>query len=259
MSPTPARRSRARRLPRLAASVLALALAASGGALLLDAAAYAATGSSLLLGRLNSADAPTVVRTTAAGPALRLLTATTAAPPFTTNATGRVAHLDADKVDGLDAAAIVGRARTDVDATRLGGRTPAELVASVPVPRFEMVRTSSAQTANPGYSPGVLSGPGATPGTYVVRGTVTIPCGSGGPGGFVLDVLRVQSATDMAPIVGGQVVPASSCGSPLPVSARIAMTSTSRLLVRVLDVDAGQLVAAPLSIRLEGVPATSRL
>lgn len=247
------------RLRRALTGGVALLLAAGGGALLLDGAAYAATGSSVLLGRLNAADAPTVVRTTAAGPALRLLTATTAAPPFTTNATGRVAHLDADKVDGLDAGGIVARARTDVDAARLGGRTSAELLAAVPVPRFDMVRSSVAQSANPGYSPGVLSAAGATPGSYIVRGTVTIPCGAGGPGGYVVDVLRVQSAIDVAPLLDGLVVPAASCGSAVPVAARTSMTSTSRLLVRVLDVDAGQLVTAPLSIRLEGVPAASRL
>ena len=77
------------------------ALAVVGAATLLivgfDTLTYASTGSSLLLGRINTANRTTTITNTGSGAALRLVTSTTAAAPFTTNARGRVPNLYADK------------------------------------------------------------------------------------------------------------------------------------------------------------------
>ena len=91
-----------------AATIAAAALLTLG----IDASTYAATGDSLLLGQVNRADRPTVIERTDAGPALRLRTRSTTAAPFMTNATGRVARLNADRIDGKHAAALVTRAIT---------------------------------------------------------------------------------------------------------------------------------------------------
>jgi len=61
----------------------------------------AATGNALLLGKSNSADNITAVTRTTAGSALKLQTTSTS-PPLTVNGKGKVANLNADKVDGLD-------------------------------------------------------------------------------------------------------------------------------------------------------------
>ena len=67
---------------------------------------YAATGHSLVLGKVNKANRATVVKRTTDGPALALVTKPTAAP-FTVSSGAKVANLNADTVDGLDASALV--------------------------------------------------------------------------------------------------------------------------------------------------------
>jgi len=77
-----------------------------------DYATYAATGSSLLMGRTNSASKVTIIKNTGAGSAVSLLTKSAASAPFTTNAKGRVVNLNADKVDGLTASQILTASHT---------------------------------------------------------------------------------------------------------------------------------------------------
>ncbi|HET8602601.1 MAG TPA: hypothetical protein VFM09_01620 [Marmoricola sp.] len=71
-----------------------------------DYVGYAATGSSFILGHSNSANKITGLARTTTGPALNLHTSTTSSAPFTTNAHGKVANLNADRLDGLDGAAL---------------------------------------------------------------------------------------------------------------------------------------------------------
>lgn len=71
-----------------------------------DYAAFAATGKSLILGRVNKASKPTTVARTTSGPALQLLTTSSAAPPLAVNGRGKVANLNADSLDGYDASAL---------------------------------------------------------------------------------------------------------------------------------------------------------
>lgn len=93
--------SRTRFLPLLIATLLLV-----GG---LNLAAYAANGHPLLLGRANQATGTTTVRNTGRGPALRLTTRH-GAPPLAVSSGKRVARLNADRVDGLQGAALGARA-----------------------------------------------------------------------------------------------------------------------------------------------------
>lgn len=204
----------------------------------IDGASYAATGASLVLGRLNTAGATTTVVNSGAGPALRLLTFSPTSAPFTTNSTGKVARLNADRLDGLE---------------------PGEIAALAPVPRFTFVRTTVTQTPNPGAFAGVLSASGAAPGTYRLSGSVTVPCTAGNTSGYLVDLLVVRSPTDVTPLGAALAIPAARCGQPTTMAVRARMEPTARLLLRVHDIDAGDLVALPLSFSLTGVPVTAAL
>lgn len=92
-----------------------------------DYAAFAATGKSLLLGKVNKADRQTSLVRTTSGPALQLSTRSTASAPMVVNGRGRVTNLNADAIDGLDSSALrtvghvfthgVGAATDNVDLT----------------------------------------------------------------------------------------------------------------------------------------------
>jgi hypothetical protein len=82
-----------------------------------DAITYAATGSSLVLGKINQANAVTTIQNTGTGNALRLLTKSTATAPLVVNGKGKVTNLYSD------------RAATADNAARVGGKTPAQIVA----------------------------------------------------------------------------------------------------------------------------------
>jgi hypothetical protein len=77
-----------------------------------DAVTYAATGSSLILGRVNQSAAVTTVQNTGRGATLNLVTSSSAYPPITTNAKGLVPNLyagraaNADKIGGLTLAQV---------------------------------------------------------------------------------------------------------------------------------------------------------
>jgi hypothetical protein len=86
-----------------------LATAALVGAANLGA--YAATGHPLLLGGQNHAATTTTVTTSGRAPALTLHTSKKA-PPLAVSSDKRVKHLNADRVDGLDAADLGSRAIT---------------------------------------------------------------------------------------------------------------------------------------------------
>jgi hypothetical protein len=83
-----------------------------------DALTYAATGSSLVLGKINAANATTTIQNTGTAPALKLLTKSTATAPMAVNGKGRVVNLYAD------------RAATADNASKLGGKTVAQIVSS---------------------------------------------------------------------------------------------------------------------------------
>ena len=71
----------------------------------LDYVAAAATGNPMILGLLNKANKPTVVKNTAGGPAMSFVTGADNTP-FLVNSTGKVAKLNADLLDGKNSAAL---------------------------------------------------------------------------------------------------------------------------------------------------------
>lgn len=87
--------------------------------------AHAATGKPLILGGSNSAGKQTVLARTTAGPVLSLRATSPSSAPLTTNARGKVANLNADRVDGLDAAAL--RTRSRVFTSSFSGAERAEI------------------------------------------------------------------------------------------------------------------------------------
>jgi hypothetical protein len=102
------------------------ALAVIGAGVILfaatDVVTYAATGSSLVLGKINAANSTTTIKNTGTTPALKLLTKSAATAPMAVNGKGKVTNLYAD------------RAATADNATKLGGKTPTQIIASVPRP-----------------------------------------------------------------------------------------------------------------------------
>src|SRR5262249_17700157 len=103
--------------PALVISLVALFVSLGG-------TAWAATGGSFLLGKVNTANAKSSLTGTNNGAALQLnntaaganatalnLNVAAGHAPFTTNSTTRVANLDADQLDGYDASML----RTQAD------------------------------------------------------------------------------------------------------------------------------------------------
>jgi hypothetical protein len=86
--------------------------------------------------------------------------------PFTTNATGVATGLNADRVDGLDAAQVVStaRAKAGLDADTLDGRDSADVAAPAPLAQVATDGTAGQTRDVPG---GGVTNP-AGPGTYEV-------------------------------------------------------------------------------------------
>lgn len=74
-----------------------------------DYTSFAATGSSFVLGKSNSAGATTKLTRTTSGSVLTLISKSSANAPLAVNGRGRVANLNADKVDGLDSTQLRGQ------------------------------------------------------------------------------------------------------------------------------------------------------
>jgi hypothetical protein len=64
--------------------------------------ALATTGHAILAGKINTSSKLTTLSRTTSGPGLQVRTKLSGNPPFAVNGKGRVANLNADKVDGLD-------------------------------------------------------------------------------------------------------------------------------------------------------------
>jgi hypothetical protein len=137
--------------------------------------------------------------------------------PFTTNGTGKVANLNADKLDGLTAAQIIQQAATHASVIFNRSGSPSGAVAI------------GATT----YYGAIESAPVGVAGTYSFIGSVNHACDPNfniQAGYFyTYGVYRVDGAT-VTPIT--VVSPSMACGSlqPLP-SANVTLTPTSRLLV----------------------------
>jgi hypothetical protein len=71
----------------------------------LGGSAYAAIGGDFILGHANSAGQPTSLKNTGAGAALKLTTNNGTTPPLAVSNDSKIAHLNADQLDGLSAGA----------------------------------------------------------------------------------------------------------------------------------------------------------
>lgn len=89
---------------------LTLVLAVLGATTILVLAAntvtLAATGQGFLLGKSNGANNITALTRTTSGTVLKLQSLSPTNPPLAVNGTGKVANLNADRLDGLDATAL---------------------------------------------------------------------------------------------------------------------------------------------------------
>lgn len=97
----PPAQGRGRRGRRSSATMMALIVGFLLGAGGVDVSTYAATGDSLVLGRINHADRTTTLTTSGTTPALRLRTGD--APPLAVSSQAMVPRLNSDKVDGRNA------------------------------------------------------------------------------------------------------------------------------------------------------------
>ena len=92
--------------------------------------ALAATGQGFLLGKSNSANAQTTLNRTTRGPVLNLHSKTGTSAPLVVNGRGRVANLNADKVDGYDSSVL--RSRTYEFTGTFSGKSG--VVFTLPLP-----------------------------------------------------------------------------------------------------------------------------
>lgn len=149
---------------------LKTSLAVIGAAVILALAAntvaLAATGQSLVLGKTNAANNVTTVQRTTNGSALKLDVKSTASAPMITDGTGKVTHLNADKVDGYDSPSL--RNRTYVFTSTFSNRsiaafnlpvspgsylvTVSTFFAGVPTAGIQCYVTDKNMTVNTGYS-----------------------------------------------------------------------------------------------------------
>jgi hypothetical protein len=114
-----------------------------------NSAVYAATGGKFILGQTNKAGKQTVLKRTKAGPALGLTTKSSATAPFTTNGTGRVANLNADKVDGFDSSSMLNSTLSFTKSISLGAPGTSFGLTTSTVPAGTYLVTGSAWVYGP--------------------------------------------------------------------------------------------------------------
>jgi hypothetical protein len=71
-----------------------------------NSAVYAATGGKFVLGHKNAASKVSTLKRTTKGAALNLVTRSSSNAPLSTNGRGKVANLNADRLDGMDSTAL---------------------------------------------------------------------------------------------------------------------------------------------------------
>jgi hypothetical protein len=210
---------------RVLAVVGAMAIAVVG----FDGVTYAATGSSLILGRANRASTVTTVQNTGSGAALNLVTRSSSSAPFTTNAKGRVRNLyasralSADTLGGHTYAQTVTAAGPQVWAAAvehvsLAAQTTEQTIASVTVPAGRYLLSAKLYT--------ISSGPPYTALCSLAAGATTI------------------DFTDLQPT--GQYGTLSLLGT-ATVTGRTAMTVKCNDVGKVLDVWQTKLIATKVA------------
>jgi len=103
--------------------------------------ADAATGGRFILGKMNKASQASVLKRTTSGPALQLSTTPSGGAPMAVNGKGKVANLNADRVDGFDSSALK---TTAYVFTQSIGIAKFSFRTSIPVPAGKYLMTYSA-------------------------------------------------------------------------------------------------------------------
>jgi hypothetical protein len=132
----------------------------------LSGSAYAATGNSLILGHANTADQPTSLANTQSGPALRLSTNQSTASPFTVSNGTKIAKLNADRLDGLDASAFQSKA-VRISATTTSATTGAHRVAAAGLWTVSLT-CKDFGPGNGGLATLTIHGPGTAQGVHTI-------------------------------------------------------------------------------------------
>ena len=116
-----------RRLPgRFPRSLMAMVVMTAALIIALGSAVMATDGQALVVGKTNTATRLTTLDRNAAGPALKVLVEAGSAPLAVTSST-KVANLNADKVDGKDSTAFLGKTEKAADAELLDGKDASDL------------------------------------------------------------------------------------------------------------------------------------
>jgi hypothetical protein len=158
----------------LSRKVATVAVAVLATVTVSDVLTYAATGSSLVLGKLNTAKTTTIVQNTGTAPALKLVTKSSATAPMIVNGKGKVTNLYSD------------RAATADNASKLGGKT---------LPQIQTAAKGATGPKGDAGTPGTKGDPG-TPG---VKGDT----GATGPAGAEYGrEVALTSAIDTVGVVG---------------------------------------------------------
>ncbi|WP_193612387.1 hypothetical protein [Nocardioides lijunqiniae] len=156
-------------------STLTVLLAAVLLVLGFDYVTFAATGSSLVLGKTNTAGKTTQVTNKGAGPALSLRTRPNA-PPLKVTSSKKVARLNADALDGLDASQLgtkVYRLEREVDVTGSYATGFTGIPAGTYAVTYSVTMTEAGGTAaNPRQTECYFDVPGS-PGVSTKRGYST--------------------------------------------------------------------------------------
>jgi hypothetical protein len=126
-----------RRLKTLGSALLVALVLVMGA----DYVSYAATGHGFVLGKSNSANRLTSLARTTNGPVLNLHARRATDAPLATNGRGRVANLNADKVDGLHAASLQTKSFVFTDNVSVAVAT---VTLNVPVPAGKYLISYSA-------------------------------------------------------------------------------------------------------------------
>lgn len=217
--------------PKSVLTALALALLL---VVALDASAFAASGKSLLLGRLSKAKQVTTLSRVTPGPALGLRTTNSVTAPMTVNGRGRVNNLNADLLDGLDAAALQTRAHVSTYGIPTA-RNNVLLPVLLPAGHYVV-----------SYSAYLLGTTGKDAGCYLRR------TGAGLATAFVAES-RLTSATQPAGLTGtGFVtVPSGAALALICTSTNGTFTTTAAQPIQVVATSVVQVVtAAPVTARL---------
>lgn len=114
-----------------------------------NSAVYAATGGKFILGKTNKAGKVSTLQRTKSGSALNLVTKSSANAPMTVNGTGKVANLNADKVDGYDSSSMVNSTMIFTKSIALGAPGTSFGMTTSTIPAGTYLVTGSAWVYGP--------------------------------------------------------------------------------------------------------------